>query len=160
MYKLKEGIRLRQLQDFGYKYVGNYNRGDQWLKEIDIIVDGKNLGGILIQEWGEISFRFPFIKNIKYPDIEPYIQDLIQANLVVKEKNKMTEKKERCKYCVEYNGDCVEESGGFDYYSCELKNKEDLEKYGAYWSFNNRVDEDECTHYLCESCLFRKENKE
>ncbi len=33
MYKLKEGIRLRQLQDFGYKYVGNYNRGDQWLKE-------------------------------------------------------------------------------------------------------------------------------
>jgi hypothetical protein len=85
MYKLKEGIRLRQLQDFGYKYVGNYNRGDQWLKEIDIIVDGKNLGGILIQEWGEISFRFPFIKNIKYPDIEPYIQDLIQANLVVKE---------------------------------------------------------------------------
>ena len=85
MYKLKEGIKLRKLQDFGYKYVGNYNRGDQWLKEIDIIVDGKNLGGILIQEWGEISFRFPFIKNIEYPDIEPYIQDLIQANLVVKE---------------------------------------------------------------------------
>lgn len=62
-----------------------HRRGDQWLKEIDIIVDGKNLGGILIQEWGEISFRFPFIKNIKYPDIEPYIQDLIKADLVVKE---------------------------------------------------------------------------
>ena len=72
----------------------------------------------------------------------------------------LTGKKERCKYCVEYNGDCVEESDGFDYYSCELKNKEDLEKYGRYWSFDNRVDEDECTHYLCESCLFRKENKE
>lgn len=85
MYKLKEGIKLRKLQDFGYKYVGNYNRGDQWLKEIDIIVDGNNLGGILIQEWGEIDFRFPYIKNIKYPDIEPYIQDLIQADLVVKE---------------------------------------------------------------------------
>ena len=85
MYKLKEGIKLRKLQDFGYKYVGNYNRGDQWLKEIDIIVDDKNLCGILIQEWGEISFRFPFIKNIKYPDIEPYIQDLIKAGLVVKE---------------------------------------------------------------------------
>lgn len=83
MYKLKEGIRLRQLQDFGYKYVGN--RCDQWLKEIDIIVDGKNLGGILIQGWGEIGFRFPFIKNVKYPDIEPYIQDLIKADLVVKE---------------------------------------------------------------------------
>lgn len=85
MYKLKEGIKLRKLQDFGYKYVGNYNRGDQWLKKIDIIIDGKNLSGVLIQEWGEINFRFPFIKNIKYPDIEPYIQDLIQANLVVKE---------------------------------------------------------------------------
>ncbi len=85
MYKLKEGIKLRKLQDFGYKYVGNYNRGDQWLKEINIIVDGKNLGGILVQEWGEITFRFSYIKNIKYPDIEPYIQDLIKANLVVKE---------------------------------------------------------------------------
>lgn len=85
MYKLKEGIKLRKLQDFGYKYVGNYNRGDQWLKEINIIVDGKNLGGILVQEWGKITFRFSYIKNIKYPDIEPYIQDLIQADLVVKE---------------------------------------------------------------------------
>lgn len=85
MYKLKEGIKLRKLQDFGYKYVGNYNRGDQWLKEINIIVDGKNLGGILVQEWGEITFRFSYIKNIKYPNIEPYIQDLIKANLVVKE---------------------------------------------------------------------------
>lgn len=72
----------------------------------------------------------------------------------------ITKNKERCKYCVEYNGDCVEESCGFDYYSCELKNKEDLEKYGKYWSFDNRVDEDECTHYLCKNCLFRKENKE
>ena len=85
MYKLKEGTKLRKLQEFGYKYVGNYNRGDQWLKEIDIIIDSKNLGGVLIQECGEINFRFPFIKNIKYPDIEPYIQDLIQAGLIVKE---------------------------------------------------------------------------
>ena len=84
----------------------------------------------------------------------------------------MDKKAEKCKYCVEYNGDCVEEACGFDYYSCELKNKEDLEKYqinqeefkitefekyGKYWSFDNRVDEDECTHYLCENCLFRKE---
>lgn len=79
---------------------------------------------------------------------------------MLKADSKMSEKKERCKYCVEYNGDCVEESDGFDYYSCELKNKEDLKKYGRYSSFDNRVDEDECTHYLCESCLFRKENKE
>ena len=85
MYKLRQGIKLRELQKFGYKYVGNYNRGDQWLKEINIIVGNKNLGGVLIQEWGEISFRFPFIKNIKYPGIEPYRQDLIRAGLVVKE---------------------------------------------------------------------------
>ena len=82
--KLKNGIKLRELQKFGYKYVGNYNRGDKWLKEINIIVDGKNLGGIEVQEWGEISFQFLYIKNIKYPDIEPYIQDLIQAGLVEK----------------------------------------------------------------------------
>lgn len=84
MFKIKDGIKLRQLQNFGYKYVGNYNRGDQWLKEMNIIVDGKNLGGILIQEWGEISYSFPYIKDIKYPDIESYIQDLIQAGLVEK----------------------------------------------------------------------------
>ena len=44
---------------------------------------------------------------------------------MLKADSKMSEKKERCKYCIEYNGDCVEESYGFDYYSCELKNKED-----------------------------------
>ena len=25
MFKIKGGIKLRQLQNFGYKYVGNYN---------------------------------------------------------------------------------------------------------------------------------------
>ena len=63
MYKLKKDIELRKLQDFGYKYVGDYNRGDQWLKEINIIVDGKNLGGILIQEWIEINFRCRQTRN-------------------------------------------------------------------------------------------------
>lgn len=58
------------------------------LKEIDIIVDGKNLGGILIQEWGEISFRFPFIKNIKYPDIEPYIKELSKVKEFILERSK------------------------------------------------------------------------
>lgn len=82
-FKIKDNIKLNKLQEFGYKYVGNYNRGDKWLKEINIIVDGKNLGGIEVQEWGEISFQFPYM-NIKYPDIEPYIQDLITAGLVEK----------------------------------------------------------------------------
>lgn len=84
MYKLKSDVKLNVLSGFGYKYVGNYNRGDKWLKEINIIVDGKNLGGIEVQEWGEIGFQFPYIKDIKYPGIEPYIQDLIQAGLVEK----------------------------------------------------------------------------
>lgn len=82
MYKLKSNVKLNILSKFGYKYVGNYNRGDKWLKETNVIVDGKNLGGIEVQEWGEISFQFPYIKDIKYPSIEPYIQDLIQAKLV------------------------------------------------------------------------------
>ncbi len=82
MYKLKSDVKLNALNEFGYKYVGNYNRGDKWLKEINIIVGGKNLGGIEVQEWGEISFQFPYIKDIKYPSIEPYIQDLIQTGLV------------------------------------------------------------------------------
>ena len=81
-HKIKDNIKLDELQNFGYKYVGNYNRGDKWLKEINIIVDGKNLGGIEVQEWREISFQFPYIKDIKYPSIELYIQDLIQAGLV------------------------------------------------------------------------------
>jgi hypothetical protein len=88
MLKIKDDTNLRELQKFGYKYTGNYNRGDRWEKDIDIIVDGKNLGGILVQEWKEICFKFPYIKDIKYPDIEIYIQDLIQANLVEKVEGK------------------------------------------------------------------------
>lgn len=63
----------------------------------------------------------------------------------------------RCEYCVEYNGDGCEDTSGFDYYSCELKNNKDLEKYGRYCSIDNMVDEGECIHYLCEKCLFREE---
>ena len=81
MWKIRDDVKLNELEKFGYKYTGNYNRGDQWEKEINIIVDGKNLGGILIQEWRNIDFKFPYIQNIVYPDIEPYIQDLIQARI-------------------------------------------------------------------------------
>ena len=84
MWKVKKEVPLSELKKYGYKYFGNYNRGDQWIKEQEIIVDGKNLGGILVQEWGEISFRFPYIKDIKYPNIETYIKDLINADLVEK----------------------------------------------------------------------------
>lgn len=83
-YKIKENIKLNELQKYGYKYTGNYNRGEVWEKEIDIIIENKNLGGILINDFREISFKFPYIKDIKYPNIEPYIEDLIQAGLVKK----------------------------------------------------------------------------
>ena len=83
-YKIKEDIKLNELQRYGYKYTGNYNRGEVWEKEIDIIIENKNLGGILINDFREISFKFPYIKDIKYPNIEPYIEDLIQAGLVKK----------------------------------------------------------------------------
>lgn len=85
MLKIKDDVDLKELEKFGYKYTGNYNRGDQWKKEINIVVDGKNLGGILIQECRNIDFKFPYIQNIVYPDIEPYIQDLILLGLVEKE---------------------------------------------------------------------------
>lgn len=84
MWKVKKEVPLSELKNYGYKYFGNYNRGDQWIREQQIIIDGKDLGGILVQEWEEISFRFPYIKDIKYPNIEPYIQDLINAGLVEK----------------------------------------------------------------------------
>ncbi len=84
MWRVKKEVPLRELQNYGYRYYGNYNRGDRWLKEQEIIIDDKDLGGILVDEWGEISFRFPYIKDIKYPSIEPYIQDLINAGLVEK----------------------------------------------------------------------------
>lgn len=83
-YRIKDNINLNELQKYGYKYTGNYNRGEVWEKEIDIIIKNKNLGGILIDDFREISFKFLYIKDIKYPNIEPYIEDLIQAGLVEK----------------------------------------------------------------------------
>lgn len=83
-YKIKNDVKLNELQKYGYKYTGNYNRGEVWEKEIDIIIENKNLGGILIDDFREISFKFPYVKDIKYPNIELYIEDLIQAGLVEK----------------------------------------------------------------------------
>ena len=57
-----------------------------------------------------------------------------------------------CKYCAKYNGDGIEETDGFDYYSCELKNNQDLEKYGQYSSLDNQVFPDECLYFLCKKC--------
>lgn len=61
-----------------------------------------------------------------------------------------------CKYCVEYNGDGIEETGELDYYSCELMNNKDLKKYGNYDSLENRVFEEDCTNFLGKECKYKK----
>ena len=72
--------RMKDLEKCGYHYTGNYNRGDCWTKEIsDCIGDG-----ILVQsEWANynVSYLHPY-KNVEYPPIKNYIQDLIQADMV------------------------------------------------------------------------------
>jgi hypothetical protein len=62
-----------------------------------------------------------------------------------------------CEHCAKFNGDGIEDTDGFDYYSCMFKNNLDLGKYGQYSSLDNRVDPDECTHFMCEKCLLRDE---
>ena len=65
---------------------------------------------------------------------------------------------EKCKYCVEYNGDHFEEEWErYDYYSCELKNIQDGKKNGGYDSKANQVDEDECKYPLCDTCCFKEQ---
>lgn len=79
-YKLKDDVDFIKLDRYGYKYTGNYNRGEQWTKKVDDEV----IRGIMIKgDWDnrKITFQFPYM-NIKYPDIKIYIQDLIDANLV------------------------------------------------------------------------------
>lgn len=62
-----------------------------------------------------------------------------------------------CKYCWKYNGDGIEETGGCDYYSCQLMNEKHLKEYGQYDSLENMVEVSDCTEYLCEKCLIRLE---
>ena len=84
MLKIKDNVDLKELESFGFKYTGNYNRGDRWEREMYIIVNGKDLGGIIVTEYRKVGFIHPYIKGIEYPEIEPYVEDLIQAGLVEK----------------------------------------------------------------------------
>lgn len=68
------------------------------------------------------------------------------------------EVKQRCKYCAKYNGDHFDdESERYDYYSCELKNEQELKKYGGYGSKDNEVFEDDCLYPFCDTCQFKDE---
>ena len=57
---------------------------------------------------------------------------------------------EKCPYILKFNGDGVEETGGFDYESCEIQIMDSLRKYDVYSSIECRCIEDnykECPYY-------------
>ena len=84
MFKIKDGIELRVLNNYGFTYCGNYNRGDMYERENK---QNKFLGIHIQGDWDnrKIGFMFPYAKEIKTNvRIEDYIQDLIQAGLVEK----------------------------------------------------------------------------
>ena len=84
MLKIKDNVDLKELESFGFKYTGNYNRGDRWEREMYITVNGVRLDGIIVTFLREISYLAPYRKDIEYPNIEIFIKDLIQAGLVEK----------------------------------------------------------------------------
>lgn len=84
-YKIKDDFDLYDLKDFGYEYVGNYNRGDNWQKIVDGIDDIKPKNGITIHgDWDNrrCCFRFPYRKTTDNLDILPFITDLNNAGLI------------------------------------------------------------------------------
>lgn len=86
MLKIKDNVDLKELRKFGYRYSGNVNRGEEWTKNIqDNIIRGIIIDG----DWNnrKISFQFPYM-DIKYPPIENFIKDLIQAGFVEKTEKK------------------------------------------------------------------------
>ena len=78
-YYLKKDVELKTLYNFGYKYTGNYNRGDMYEKKIEELKDKGD--GILVDFSKRIIFMHPYA-DIAYPDIKPFIKDLIDADLV------------------------------------------------------------------------------
>lgn len=62
-----------------------------------------------------------------------------------------------CEYCHKYNGDHFDdEYERYDYYSCELKNNYDTEKYRYYGSKDNEVFKEDCLYPGCPSCAYKE----
>lgn len=78
-YKLKDSVDIKELEKFGFKNQGNYNRGELWTRPID----DSDLTGIAINFEKKISFMFPYQRE-EFPPIENYINDLIKADLLEK----------------------------------------------------------------------------
>lgn len=81
MLKIKDNVDLKELAKFGFKYTGNYNRGDRWERNgIDYMHD------VMVQgDWAnrEITYSRPYVDLIRQP-VETLIKDLIDNNLVEK----------------------------------------------------------------------------
>lgn len=80
-FRIKTNVDPKALYNFGFKYRGNWARGELYQKEIPEL---KGLGdGISINfDMGaEIHFIIPYM-DIEYPNVENYIQDLIKAGYV------------------------------------------------------------------------------
>ena len=83
MLKIKDGVDLKELYKFGYKYTGNWARGEVVQKEIEELKDKGDGISINFDMGRKIVFIHPYLK-ITYSNIELYIQDLIQAGIVEK----------------------------------------------------------------------------
>ena len=85
-YRIKKDVDLfKTLPTFGYEYIGNYNRGDNWVKPLDGIDELEPKNGIIIHgDWNNrsIDFRFPYRRTTDNKDILIFISELIKAGLI------------------------------------------------------------------------------
>lgn len=80
-FRIKANVNPKVLYNFGFIYRGNWARGKLYQKEIPELKGIGNGISINFDLGAEIHFITPYM-DIKYPDIENYIQDLIKAGYV------------------------------------------------------------------------------
>ena len=80
-FRIKNNVDPKVLYDFGFKYRGNWARGELYQKEIPELKGVGDGLSINFDLGAEINFIFPYM-DIEYPNIENYIQDLIKAGYV------------------------------------------------------------------------------
>lgn len=104
--------------------------------------------GEILAKRTDIDYLF---KNFKVESVE-YL-----GNLFIKKETRRInnmEEKSKCPFLEEYNGDGIEDTDGFDYYSCRILNDEDLKKYGRYDPLSR-----ECYVDNFKECEIYKKNK-
>lgn len=80
-FRIKTNVDPKVLYDFGFIYRGNWARGELYQKEIPALKGIGNGISINFDLGAEIHLITPYM-DIKYPDIENYIQDLIKTGYV------------------------------------------------------------------------------